>query len=186
MPQLQVDVSAPERVETDRLVLRRPAVADADAIFARYANDPDVTRLLGWPQHNVIDDTRAFIQFSDAEWHTWPAGPYLIEARDSGILIGSTGLGFETTQRAMTGYVLARDAWGHGYATEALRAIVVIATSVGVRRLYALCHPEHEASSRVLQKCSFICEGTLRQHTVFPNLGLGQPSDIFCYARILS
>jgi ribosomal-protein-alanine N-acetyltransferase len=181
-----VDVSAPERVETDRLILRRPVVADVGAIFARYSNDPEVTRFLGWPRHNVIDDTRAFIQFSDAEWHRWPAGPYLIEARDSGILLGSTGLGFETTQRAATGYVLARDAWGHGYATEALHAVVAIAASVAVRRLYALCHPEHVASSHVLEKCGFTREATLRQYVELPNLRPGESSDVLCYARILT
>jgi ribosomal-protein-alanine N-acetyltransferase len=178
-------LNAPERVETDRLMLRRPAVADASAIFARYSNDPEVTRFLSWPRHDVIDDARAFIQFSDAEWQRWPAGSYLIEARETGTLLGSTGLGFETAQRATTGYVLARDASGHGYATEALRAIVVIAASVAVRRLYALSHPDNEASWHVLQKCGFTREGTLRQHTDFPNLGPGQPSDVLCYARIL-
>lgn len=180
-----VDVGAPERVETDRLVMRRPAVGDAGAIFARYSNDPEVTRFLGWPRHHVVDDASAFVKFSDAEWQRWPAGPYLIEARDTGVLLGSTGLAFETTQRAATGYVLARDAWGHGYATEALHAIVMIAASVTVRRLYALCHPEHEASRRVLQKCGFTCEATLRQYAEFPNLRPGQPADVLCFARIL-
>ena len=39
----------PERLDTERLVLRRPRPADAQAIFARYSSDPEVTRLLGWP-----------------------------------------------------------------------------------------------------------------------------------------
>src|SRR5882724_8079258 len=99
-----VHVSALERVETVRLVLRKPTISDIDAIFVRYASAPEVTKFLGWPRHKVIDDTRAFIQFSDAEWHRWPAGPYLIEARDTGVLLGSTGLAFETAQRAATGY----------------------------------------------------------------------------------
>ena len=179
-------MSAPERVETDRLVLRKPTVADIGAIYARYANDPEVTRFLAWPRHNVIDDTRAFIRFSDAEWQRWPAGPYLIEARDTGMLLGSTGLGFETTRRAATGYVLARDAWGCGYATEALHAMVAIASGVAVRRLYALCHPEHAASQHVLEKCGFAREATLRQYAEFPNLRPGEPTDVFCYSRILS
>ncbi|MDB6100191.1 MAG: family N-acetyltransferase [Gammaproteobacteria bacterium] len=179
-------MSAPERVETDRLVLRKPTVADIGAIYARYASDPKVTRFLSWPRHNVIDDTRAFIRFSETEWQGWPAGPYLIEARDTGILLGGTGLGFETAQRAATGYVLAQDAWGRGYATEALHAIVGIAASVAVRRLQALCHPEHAASRRVLEKCGFACEATLRQYAQFPNLRPGEPSDVLCYSRILS
>jgi len=36
----------------------------------------------------------------------------------TGSLLGSTGLEFETTTRAQTGYVLATDAWGRGYATK--------------------------------------------------------------------
>jgi [ribosomal protein S5]-alanine N-acetyltransferase len=176
-------VNAPERVETDRLVLRRPAPADACAIYARYSSDPEVTRYLAWPRHNVLDDTCAFIQFSDAEWQRWPAGPYLIEARDGGTLLGSTGLGFEAPERAATGYVLARDSWGRGYATEALQAIVAIAGSVAVRRLYALCHPEHAASRRVLEKCGFTCEATLPQYAEFPNLRPGERSDVLCYSR---
>jgi ribosomal-protein-alanine N-acetyltransferase len=84
-------VRASERIETDRLVMRRPVAADAEAIFARYSSDPEVTRFLSWPRHNVVEDSRAFIDFSDAEWETWPAGPYLIESR-AGVLLGSTGL----------------------------------------------------------------------------------------------
>jgi hypothetical protein len=46
---------------------------------------------------------------TDAEWQRWPAGPYLIENRESGRLLGGAGLAFETSFRAATGYVLARD-----------------------------------------------------------------------------
>src|SRR5262249_46048648 len=122
----------------------------------------------------------------DLEWQRWPAGPYLIESRDSGRLLGGTGLGFETPYRAATGYVLARDAWGSGYATEALRAVVEVASGVSIQRLYALCHPGHEASRRVLEKCGFAREGLLRRYSEFPNLLAGQPGDVLCYARILT
>jgi RimJ/RimL family protein N-acetyltransferase len=52
--------------------------------------------------------------------------------RDDGTLLGSTGLAFETAHRASTGFVLARDAWGAGMATEALAAMVSIAPAHGV------------------------------------------------------
>lgn len=39
-----------------------------DAIFARYARDTEMTRLLGWPRHDSVDATLAFLEFSDAEW----------------------------------------------------------------------------------------------------------------------
>ena len=174
-----------ERTETSRLVLRRPLMVDAFAIFERYASDAEVTRFLGWPRHRTIDDTRIFLQYSDAEWSRWSAGPYLILSRADGRLLGSTGLGFEAPNRAMTGYVLARDSWGRGYATEALQEMVNVARCMGVARLYALCHPQHRASWRVLEKCAFTCEGTRRAHTEFPNLTPGMRSDALCYALAL-
>lgn len=72
-----------------------------------------------------------------------------------------------------------------GYATESLRAIVEIARSVGVIRLYALCHADHAASWRVLEKSGFTREGLLRRHSEFPNLRPGEPCDVLCYALIL-
>jgi RimJ/RimL family protein N-acetyltransferase len=79
--------------------------------------------------------------------------------------------------------VFARDAWGQGYATEALSAIVPLARDLGIRRLYALCHPGHAASVRVLEKCGFVHESVLAQHAVFPNLGSGQREDCLRYLR---
>jgi RimJ/RimL family protein N-acetyltransferase len=178
------NVKAPEQVETSRLLLRRPLASDADAIFGRFAADPDVTRLVGWPTHTTVDDTRAFLAFSDTEWEQWPAGPYLVFLREDGSLVGGTGLAFETPYRAATGYVFAKNAWGRGYATEALRAMVDLAQPIGVRRLYALCHTDHVASRRVLEKCGLAREGILRRHYLFPNLDASEPCDVFCYARI--
>ena len=174
----------PERIETGRLILRRPRSADAEAVFERYSADPEVTRFLGWPRHRSLDETRAFLEFSDAEWQRWPMGPYLIESRADGRLLGGTGLAFETPFRAATGYVLAKDAWGAGYATEALGRMVALAGEFGLRRLYALCHPDHRASWRVLEKCGFAREAVLRCHSEFPNLQPGAPADVLCYARV--
>ena len=177
-------MKAPERIDTSRLLLRRPHPSDARSIFQRYASDPDVTRYVGWPAPRTVDGTRAFLALSDEEWSRWPAGPYLVEARADGTLLGGTGLSFETPYRASTGYILARDSWGQGYATEALRAMVTLAETLQLRRLYAICHVDHRASAHVLEKCDFIREGILRQYSAFPNLGSGEICDVLCYARV--
>src|SRR6266545_7718451 len=120
-------MKGPERIETARLLLRKPIFEDAEAVFSGYASIPEVTKYVGWPRHRSLEDTKSFLRYSAAEWERWPAGPYLIESRADQQLLGSTGLGFESPNVAATGYVLARDAWGHGYATEALSAIVTLA-----------------------------------------------------------
>jgi ribosomal-protein-alanine N-acetyltransferase len=177
---------APERIETARLVLRRPRPDDAAAIFARYASVPEVTHYMSFARHVAIEQTRAFLDFCDDEWRRWPAGAYLIEHRADGRLLGGTGLGFESPWCASTGYLLAPDAWGQGFASEALAAMVALARDAGVVRLYAVCHVDHAASRRVLEKAGFAHEGVLRRSTLFPNLGAGGPHDAHCYARIFA
>jgi len=173
-------VKAPERLDTERLSLRRPIAADAEAIFERYAGDERVGEFLAWPIHRTVDDTRQFLAFADAEWQLWPAGPFLIYRDD--VLIGSTGLAFESKSRASTGYVLAPDAWGSGYATEAVLGIKALAPELGVRRLYAGVHPGHRASARVLEKAGFRDDGIATACAEFPNQAPGTLQDVRLYA----
>jgi RimJ/RimL family protein N-acetyltransferase len=181
-------MTAPARVETARLIMAVPKPREAAEVFERYARDPDVTRYLGWPTHQAVTDTEGFISFSTSQWGTEGMGPYLIRSRENGMLLGSTGLGLANTRqpdnphRAMTGYVLARDAWGKGYATEALRAMVNVARGMGIVSLSALCHPEHQASVHVLEKCEFARDLRWTRQTVFPNLQPG-PQDVWCFTR---
>ena len=175
-------MKAPLTIRTERLLLRKPRTSDAAEIFQRYSSDAEVTRYLSWATHTSVDDTLAFLEFSDAEWQRWPAGPYLVCSLADGSLLGSTGLAFELPFRASTGYVLARDAWGQGYASEALAAMRQTAVELGVERLYACCHPQHHLSRRVLEKGGFELEGTLRRYAEFPNHKPGFVEDAVSYA----
>jgi RimJ/RimL family protein N-acetyltransferase len=172
---------APQRIETARLLLTPPMAGDAGAIFSRYASDPEVTRFLGWPRHRSVAETEAFLAFSAREWTRTPAGPYLIWSRPGGVLLGATGLVAVDAGRAITGYVLAQDAWGKGYATEALHAMVEVARGIGVEQLNAVCHHQHRGSWRVLEKCGFTrAAGT--HLTGFPNLSPVEQA-AFTYTR---
>ena len=179
-------MKAPIQLKTTRLILRQPLMSDAVEVFNRYASDAEVTRFLGWPRHESVQDTEAFLRFSAQEWDRWPAGPYLIVSRADGQLLGTTGFGFQTPQEAMTGYVLARDAWGKGFATEALTAIIDVAARIGVTRLLALCHPEHRPSQRVLEKCGFVFDAASKPMVEFPNLSTGVRREALYYALNLS
>jgi len=175
-------MKGPRTIKTGRLLIRKPTIHDAQIIFERYAGDPEVTRYMSWATHRSVADTCAFLAWSEADWEQWPVGSYLVFARE-GVLLGGTGLTFKTPVFAVTGYVLARDAWGCGYATESLEAMVELARRTGVRRLEAVCHVDHRASAHVMEKCGFVYEGVLREHTEFPNLAPGKKCDVLRYAR---
>jgi RimJ/RimL family protein N-acetyltransferase len=104
-----------------------------------------------------------------------------MEDASSGKLLGSTGLAFESPWLASTGYVLARESWGKGLASEALSAVVTLAQAHGVRSLYALCHASHAASRRVLEKNSFLIDAAGARRAVFPNFQSDEPQDVCCY-----
>ena len=178
---------APARVETARLVMTPPELTDAIEIFERYSSDPDVTLFLGWPTHQRVSDTEAFIGFSTSQWQREGMGAYLIRSRVDGTLLGSTGSGLagqpSESHRAMTGYVLAKEAWGKGYATEALRAMLEVAQGIGIVSMSALCHPKHRASAHVLEKCDFARDLRWTKQAVFPNLLAGVNQDVWCFTR---
>jgi RimJ/RimL family protein N-acetyltransferase len=50
-----------------------------------------------------------------------------------------------------------------------------------VIRLYALCHPEHRPSRRVLEKCGFVQDDPATRRAEFPNLSPGIEQDALCY-----
>jgi [ribosomal protein S5]-alanine N-acetyltransferase len=176
-------MKGPKTLQTRRLALRKPTMSDAQAIFERYAGDPEATRYMSWPTHKNVADTCAFLAWSEADWDLWPAGSYLVYPREgSAQLLGGTGLTFRSPEFAVTGYVFAQDAWGQGFATEALQAMVDLARALGVKKLNAVCHVEHRRSARVMEKCGFQCEGIRHRHTEFPNLTPGILSDVFTYS----
>lgn len=174
----------PEYVETVRLKLCRPTLADGEAIFSRYASVPEVTRYLSWPTHRNLGDTEAFINASDQAWSDTGVGPYLVLTRED-VLLGGTGFALEAPHRAETGYVFARDAWGHGYATEVMGTVVCLAFQIpSLSRLDAKCHVANSPSARVLEKSGFLREGLLQGYGVFPNSGASQPADVWNYVRL--
>ena len=79
----------------------------------------------------------------------------------------STALGWEV------GYAFARDAWGQGFAREAVAAIVAALAGLPPRPVVALVAPGNVASARVLEACGFVRDRVLPRHKAMPNLGPG-------------
>jgi [ribosomal protein S5]-alanine N-acetyltransferase len=178
-------VKLPERIETPRLVLRRPLAGDAEAVFSGWASDAIATRLMSWPRHRSVADSQAFLDFSDSEWETWPAGPYVIELASTGDLIGSCGFAFRKRELAEVGYIIARGAGDWGYASESLMAQIAAAGPLAPVTLEAAVHPDNAASLRVLEKCGFVSDGVPSVAAVFPNLAENGRVLAVRYARVL-
>lgn len=156
-------------LETERLVLRELRPDDLDAVHA-YGSDPEVVEFVPWGP-NTEQDSRDFIANTVADRTEDPRLDWVfaIVPRDTGRLIGTVGLYVRASDegQAMLGYVLAPDAWGKGYATEASRAMVGFAFQIlDMRRVWAACDPDNTGSVRVLEKTGLTLEGRLRGDTV--------------------
>jgi RimJ/RimL family protein N-acetyltransferase len=174
----------PDELFTERLRLRPPTEADAEQMFSRYSANPEVTRYLSWTPHRSVAETREYLRHRAQEDSAGASAGYLIFSRQTGELLGAVGGRIQSTTLFQFGYCLARDAWGHGFATEAARAFVAAAINQpAIWRVQALCDVENLASARVLEKSGLKLEGVLRRYMVLPNLGPA-PRDVFCYASI--
>ncbi len=172
----------PDHLATARLVLRPVAAGDAEAIFAGYAQDPDVTRYLIWRPHRGIAETRAYLADCLA-LSPDAARVYAVTARGDGALLGCLHLRRPATHRVEFGYVLARSFWGRGIMTEALRAAVDWALAeAGVYRIGAVCDVDNPASARVMEKAGLAREGLLKGWMVHPNVS-DAPRDCLIYGR---
>jgi len=171
----------PAEFRTERLLLRRPRLADAEAIFANYAQDGEVTRYLTWPPHTEIAQTRKFMESRLAAWETGEAYEWVITLPPGDEAIGMIALRMQG-YKADLGYVLARGYWGQGLVTEAGQAVVDWALAQPeVFRVWAVCDVDNPASARVMEKCGMSCEGVLRRWMKRPSKG--EPVDCLCYAK---
>jgi [ribosomal protein S5]-alanine N-acetyltransferase len=173
----------PRSLVTTRLVLRRPALADAPDAFARWCTDPAVTRYLTWQPHRDVSETEAFLQGCVETWRTG-SGEHVwaLALHDDPRILGTLGARRDV-HGVILGYALAPSQWGRGYMAEAVRALSDRALEVeGVHRVWAFLDAENRASARTLQKAGFTEEGLLHRWFPGPNLG-PVPRDCLVYAR---
>jgi RimJ/RimL family protein N-acetyltransferase len=149
-----VRVVAAHRIDTDRLMLRSPELADAQRISELIGNWDVAHWLVRVPYPYRYEHAVSWIERSSAERSVGAGFPFIIIERASNHLVGSVDLSLEDGPTAGTlGYWLGPDFWGQGYGTEAARAVIDFAFgTLGLMEVNASALPENERSIRVLEK----------------------------------
>jgi ribosomal-protein-alanine N-acetyltransferase len=171
-------------LETDRLILRKMTLDDAEAVFA-YASDPEVTRYVIWDTHRSIEDSRAFLELTVQKYESGGEPDWGIVYKGDQRFVGTCGFtSWEVGHaRAELGYVLSRRYWGRGLMSEAVRAMIAFGFErMGLNRIEARCIAENVASARVMEKAGMTHECTLRQREFLK----GAYRDIKLYAILKS
>lgn len=155
-----------QRIETDRLILRRYMIEDADAMYKNWASDSEVTKFLTWQPHSSIEVSRGIIEnwlkeYSDEKYYQWA-----IVLKDNGNEpIGDISVVHMNEDISMVhiGYCLGRAWWRRGIMSEALKAVTdFMFDTVEVNRVESRHDPRNPNSGKVMQKCGMKYEGTLR------------------------
>jgi [ribosomal protein S5]-alanine N-acetyltransferase len=155
-------------VETDRLRLRSLEPDDAERLFEIYG-DAETMRHVGRTGRPMVDLAAAERAVETLRGNEAAHGFSLwaLDEREGNPLVGVAGLAMVegVGPDVEAAYILRRDRWGRGYATEALRAVLAIGhEQLGLERVVALAYVENHASRRVMEKAGMQPDGTVEAY----------------------
>ena len=163
-------------IRSERLFLRPAWPEDWDELFSRI-NDPRIVRNLSrvpWPY--TPEDARAFVR--RAQDRRFPNLMVTLPSGEGSTIVGNVAL-MSDRDRVELGYWIARQHWGLGFATEAVRAMIGVARALGHHKVVAAHCIDNYRSGKVLRKAGF--HKTDKPDTSF-EAGRDRPASVVTYA----
>lgn len=152
-------------IETERLRLTswQDTDEDAEGLFS-WASSPEVGPHAGWKPHADIEESRKILR----ELFIPGGDGYAVRLKDTNEIIGNISIYEDTAREGVRsmelGYALSDRHWGRGYMTEAAKALMAYAFEKYDLAIMAIRTSEvNSRSQRVIEKCGFRYEGTLRK-----------------------
>ncbi len=153
-------------LETERLILRRFTMDDAEPMFRNWASDPEVTKYLTWPTHKHVDISHEVIKNWLSGYESESKYNWAVELKSLHEPIGSIAAVKveDNTNLVHIGYCIGKPWWHKGYTSEALTRLVrFFFEEVGANRVEARFDPRNPNSGKVMAKAGLKYEGTMRQ-----------------------
>lgn len=152
-------------IETNRLILRKFKMSDANDVFKNWGSDTKVNKYLSWKTHESVKDAEEIINLwisqYDEDTYNW-----VIVLKDVDEAIGNISIVKleEKNEACEIGYCISSKYWNKGITTEAFKAVIkYLFEEVKLNRICAKHDVDNVASGRVMQKCGMTYEGTLRE-----------------------
>ncbi len=156
-----------QKLETERLILRKYVYEDAEAMYKNWASDEEVTKYLTWEPHSSIKISQNIIQnwineYSNDNFYHWA----ITLKNDPNNPIGDISVVHmnENVSMAHIGYCIGKAWWHKGITFEALNAVMnFLFDVVDVQRIESRHDSNNPNSGKVMKKCAMKYEGTLRR-----------------------
>lgn len=156
-------------IETERLILRKFELGDANDMYNNYASHEIVTTFLTWKPHKSIEDTKEYLseivipEYKNEHTYRWA-----IVLKEINEVIGCIDVVHKNIPKtsAELGYVLSDYHWGKGIMPEAAKAVIAYLFEERFHRITAVHDVDNPKSGRVMQKAGMEYEGTLRQYEI--------------------
>lgn len=154
------------QIETERLLLRKFQLTDAQAMFQNWANDEEVIKYLTWPAHSTVEISEIVLKDWVSSYEKPSFYQWAITLKEMNEPIGSISVVDikEEINMVHIGYCIGRKWWKQGITSEAFTGIIsFFFEKVGVNRIESRHDPKNPNSGKVMLKCGLIYEGTLRK-----------------------
>jgi ribosomal-protein-alanine N-acetyltransferase len=150
-------------LETERLILRRFELTDADAMFRNCWSEPEVARFMPYEPHENVEESKRIVTMFMGESPT--TYKWTIVPKDFREPVGTIGAEIDDgLSSAYLGYDLGRKWWHKGYMSEACAAVIAFFfEQLGVHRVHSRHDQRNPNSGAVMRKCGMQYEGTTRQ-----------------------
>jgi ribosomal-protein-alanine N-acetyltransferase len=153
--------------ETDRLILRKIEINDLEDIF-EFSSDPEVAHHMTWEVNKSKEETlNNFINVVIENYEKGQTGSLAMVHKESNKVIGTCSFIEWSNEHsnAEIGYVLNRNYWGLGIATEAINELIKFGfETIQLNRIQGRCDIDNIGSEKVMLKVGMCYEGTLRKN----------------------
>lgn len=168
-------------IETDRLILRRFELSDAEGMYNGWASDEKVSRHVSWKPHKNAEETRQLLTKWISEYednsYNWVA-----ELKSTHELIGNISAIHVNRRHSICeiGYCYGSRYGNKGYGTECLKAVIdFFLNECEIHTVEAKYHSINPASGRVMEKAGMIKEAVLKERRYYPETD--SYCDLVCY-----
>lgn len=148
-------------IESERLIIRKLEISDAEDIF-EFTSLNETSFFLTWHPHISKDETKQFVYSVLDKYNKNEPSQWAIELKNEKKVIGIAGFInlYSEHSKGEIAYVLSPDYQNKGYMTEALNSIIHFGFDViGLNRIEAKMEIDNFASEKTLQKIGMKLEG---------------------------